>query len=63
MNAPLKAVENAGTLEATMGEIGRRAREAAHALALAPGVAQEPRAGRHGQGHPRLARGYSGRQR
>jgi glutamate-5-semialdehyde dehydrogenase len=36
MNAPLKAVENAGTMEATMGEIGRRAREAAHALALAP---------------------------
>src|SRR5260370_11697873 len=36
MNAPLKAVGNAGTLEATMREIGRRAREAAHTLALAP---------------------------
>ncbi len=36
MNAPLKAVGNAGTLEATMSEIGRRARAAAHVLALAP---------------------------
>lgn len=36
MNAPLKAVGTAATLEATMSEIGRQAREAAHALALAP---------------------------
>ena len=36
MNAPLKAVESAGKLEATMREIGREARQAAHALALAP---------------------------
>jgi glutamate-5-semialdehyde dehydrogenase len=36
MNAPLKAVGNAGTLEATMRELGRRAREAAHTLALTP---------------------------
>jgi len=36
MNAPLKAVGNSGTLEATMREIGRDARKAAHALALAP---------------------------
>jgi glutamate-5-semialdehyde dehydrogenase len=36
MNAPLKAVESAGKLEATMREIGREARKAAHALALAP---------------------------
>jgi len=36
MNAPLKAVGNAGALEATMRAIGRDAREAARALALAP---------------------------
>ena len=36
MNAPLKAVEGAGKLEATMREIGREARQAAHVLALAP---------------------------
>jgi glutamate-5-semialdehyde dehydrogenase len=36
MNAPLKAVGNSGALEATMREIGRDARKAAHALALAP---------------------------
>jgi len=36
MNAPLKAVEGAGKLEATMREIGREARKAAHVLALAP---------------------------
>jgi glutamate-5-semialdehyde dehydrogenase len=36
MNAPLKAVGNAGTLEATMRELGRRARVAARTLALAP---------------------------
>ncbi len=36
MNAPLKAVGNTGTLETIMREIGREARKAAHALALAP---------------------------
>jgi glutamate-5-semialdehyde dehydrogenase len=40
MNAPLKAVDSAGqreaALAATMEEIGRRARAAAHMLALAP---------------------------
>ncbi len=36
MNAPLKAVANAGKLEAAMRDIGRAAREAARALALAP---------------------------
>jgi glutamate-5-semialdehyde dehydrogenase len=36
MNAPLKAIENAGPLETAMGELGRGAREAAQALALAP---------------------------
>jgi glutamate-5-semialdehyde dehydrogenase len=36
MNAPLKAVEGAGKLEATMREIGREARKAAHVLALVP---------------------------
>jgi glutamate-5-semialdehyde dehydrogenase len=36
MNAPLKAVENPGKLEATMREIGREARKASRALALAP---------------------------
>ncbi len=36
MNAPLKAVGSAGKLETTMRDIGREAREAAHALALAP---------------------------
>jgi glutamate-5-semialdehyde dehydrogenase len=36
MNAPLKAVGNAGTLEAAMSDIGRQARAAARTLALAP---------------------------
>jgi len=36
MNAPLKAVEGAGKLDATMREIGREARKAARVLALAP---------------------------
>jgi glutamate-5-semialdehyde dehydrogenase len=36
MNAPLKALGSSGQLEATMREIGREARQAAHALALAP---------------------------
>ncbi len=36
MNAPLTAIENSGRLEATMREIGREARHAAHTLALAP---------------------------
>jgi len=36
MNAPLKAVESAGKLDAAMREIGREARRAAHVLALAP---------------------------
>jgi len=35
MNAPLTAVESAGKLEATMRNIGREARKAAHILALA----------------------------
>ena len=35
MNAPLKAVSNAGSLEAAMLEIGRDARAAARVLALA----------------------------
>jgi len=36
MNAPLKAVPSAGDLGATMRDIGRQARQAARALALAP---------------------------
>ncbi len=36
MNAPLKAVEGAGKLDATMREMGRATRKAAHVLALAP---------------------------
>jgi len=36
VNAPLKAVEGAGKLDATMREIGREARKAGHVLALAP---------------------------
>ena len=36
MNAPLKAVEGAGKLDATMREIGRETRKAARVLALAP---------------------------
>jgi glutamate-5-semialdehyde dehydrogenase len=36
MNAPLKAVENPGKLDATMRRIGRAARRASQALALAP---------------------------
>ena len=35
MNAPLKAVQNTGALEATMLQIGRDARAAARTLALA----------------------------
>jgi glutamate-5-semialdehyde dehydrogenase len=35
MNAPLKALDSSGTLEATMHDIGRAARRAARALALA----------------------------
>jgi glutamate-5-semialdehyde dehydrogenase len=36
MNAPLTAVGNSGKLEATMRDLGREARTAAHTLALAP---------------------------
>src|ERR1700690_1750777 len=45
MNAPLKAIDGQGNakLEATMRDIGRAAREAARALALAP-AAQKNRA-------------------
>jgi len=43
MNAPLKAVETPQKLEATMRDIGREARMAARALALAP-AAQKNRA-------------------
>jgi len=43
MNAPLKALEGSGELEATMREIGRTARTAARTLALAP-AAQKSRA-------------------
>jgi glutamate-5-semialdehyde dehydrogenase len=43
MNAPLKAVDSAGTLTATMHAIGRDARNAARALALAS-AAQKNRA-------------------
>src|ERR1700749_4103321 len=43
MNAPLKAVPGSGKLEAPMREIGRDARKAARALALAP-AAQKNRA-------------------
>ena len=43
MNVPLKAVQSAGNLEATMLAIGRQAREAAKVLALAP-AAQKNRA-------------------
>jgi glutamate-5-semialdehyde dehydrogenase len=43
MNVPLKAVESADKLEATMRNIGREARKAAHILALAP-AAQKNRA-------------------
>jgi glutamate-5-semialdehyde dehydrogenase len=43
MNAPLKAVQNVGKLEATMRAIGRDARAAARVLALASG-AQKNRA-------------------
>src|SRR5271156_3110130 len=44
MNAPLKAaVGNSGKLEATMREIGREARQAARALAVAP-ASQKSRA-------------------
>jgi glutamate-5-semialdehyde dehydrogenase len=36
MTAPLKSIEGSGDIPAAMGEIGRRARAAARALALAP---------------------------
>jgi glutamate-5-semialdehyde dehydrogenase len=36
MSAPLKSIEGSGDIAAAMGEIGRRARAAARALALAP---------------------------
>ena len=36
MNVPLKAVDSAGELGATMRQLGRAARQAAYALALAP---------------------------
>jgi glutamate-5-semialdehyde dehydrogenase len=36
MNAPLTAVDSPGKLEATMRDLGREARRAAHVLALAP---------------------------
>ena len=43
MSAPLKSIEGSGDIAAAMGEIGRRARAAARALALAP-AAQKNRA-------------------
>jgi glutamate-5-semialdehyde dehydrogenase len=43
MNAPLKVLAQSGNLAATMRDIGRAARKAAHALALAP-AAQKNRA-------------------
>src|SRR4029079_13176259 len=43
MSAPLKSIEGSSDIAAAMGEIGRRARAAARALALAP-VAQKNRA-------------------
>ncbi|HYC16937.1 MAG TPA: glutamate-5-semialdehyde dehydrogenase [Pseudolabrys sp.] len=43
MTAPLKSIEGSGDITAAMGEIGRRARAAARALALAP-VEQKNRA-------------------
>src|SRR4249920_4193130 len=36
MSAPLKSIEGSSDIAAAMGEIGRRARAAARALALAP---------------------------
>ena len=36
MTAPLKSIEGTGDIAAAMAEIGRRARAAARALALAP---------------------------
>jgi glutamate-5-semialdehyde dehydrogenase len=36
MNAPLKAIQSVGNLETTMRAIGRKAREAARVLAMAP---------------------------
>jgi glutamate-5-semialdehyde dehydrogenase len=36
MSAPLMSIEGSGDIASAMGEIGRRARAAAHALALAP---------------------------
>jgi glutamate-5-semialdehyde dehydrogenase len=43
MSAPLKSIEGTGDIAAVMGEIGRRARAAARALALSP-TAQKDRA-------------------
>ena len=43
MSAPLKSIEGSSDIAAAMGEIGRRARAAARALALAP-VDQKNRA-------------------
>src|ERR1700691_5741377 len=43
MNAPLKAVDSPGKLDAAMRDIGRQARKAARTLALAP-AAQKNRA-------------------
>ena len=63
MNAPLKAIDGPGKakLEATMRDIGRDARLAAHALALAP---QPRRTGRSSpwRGDPRVAGGDPRRQ-
>jgi len=36
MSAPLKSIEGSSDIAAALGEIGRRARAAARALALAP---------------------------
>ena len=43
MSAPLKSIEGTGDIAACMAEIGRQARLAARALALAP-TAQKDRA-------------------
>jgi len=41
MTAPLKSIEGEGDVARTMREIGRRAREAARTLALAPSAAKD----------------------
>jgi glutamate-5-semialdehyde dehydrogenase len=41
MTAPLKTIEGSGDVAHTMRELGRRAREAARALALAPAAAKD----------------------